>query len=69
MLLTGNDVNDTAHDMEHFKSSNNFAFSGQRLETLSAVDKSVSVSGFKREFEKCMSQVVLACRNRLELII
>lgn len=63
--------NDTS-DMEQFQVPNSFAFSGQRIGTLGAteftvaalsVDKSGSVSGFKQELEKCMGEVVKACRK------
>lgn len=68
MPRMGND----AQDMEQFKVPNSFAFSGQRIGSLGAtefttaalvVDKSGSVSGFKTELEKCMGEVVKACRK------
>lgn len=59
-------------DMETFQTPNSFAFSGQKIGTLGAseftvaglvVDKSGSVSGFKSELERCMGEVVKACRK------
>jgi uncharacterized protein YegL len=61
-----------AQDMEQFKLQNSFSFSGQRIGGLGAteftvaslaVDKSGSVSAFKVELEKCMGEVVKACRK------
>lgn len=65
-------MGDDTQDMEQFQVPNSFAFSGQRIGTLGAtefttaalcVDKSGSVSSFKKELEKCMGEVVKACRK------
>lgn len=63
---------DQDQDMEQFKVPNSFSFSGQRIGNLGAteftlgaltVDQSGSVSGFKAQLEKCMGEVVKACRK------
>jgi len=63
---------DQDQDMETFKVPNSFAFSGQKIGSLGAtefttaalvVDKSGSVTGFKNELEKCMGEIVKACRK------
>lgn len=65
-------MGDDVQDMEQFKVPNSFSFSGQRIGTLGAteftvaalvVDKSGSVSAFKSDLEKCMGEVVKACRK------
>lgn len=63
---------DQDQDMEQFKVPNSFSFSGQRIGSLGAtefttatltVDQSGSVASFKSELEKCMGEVVKACRK------
>lgn len=65
-------LDDQDQDMEQFKVPNSFAFSGQRIASLGAtefticalvVDKSGSVSSFRKDLEKCMGESVKAMRK------
>lgn len=65
-------LSDADRDMENFQTPNAFKFSGQQIGTLGAteytlapiaIDKSSSVSGSQGRLEKCVGEIVKACRK------